>query len=112
MTKPNSIEQVQAKQRMGDELSQRDQVLADLAGAGVDGVCGTMWLAAYIPRYSHYVYTLRKEGYTIRNVDCDSGWHNHKNRQIRFVLEGRPDRRPYKAPELRQLTMEEATKNG
>lgn len=105
MTKrKHTIEDVIALRRDGEKLTQRDQVLFDLAVNGNDGVCGTTWLAAYIPRYSVHLHTLRGDGYTIRNTPCRSSWHHHNSKQVRFVLE----RRPYTKPVLEELTPDQA----
>ena len=54
----------------------------------VEGVCNTELLAIYIPRGSALIWTLRHEhGWDIDTLECDL--HEHKNRQVKYVFNGR-----------------------
>jgi hypothetical protein len=46
--------------------------------------CGNEFLAAYMPRYSAVIYTLRKAGYGIAGVRCDS--HSHRGPENRHSV--------------------------
>ena len=54
----------------------------------VEGVCNTELLKIYIPRGSALIWTLRHEhGWDIDTIECDL--HEHKNRQVKYVYNGR-----------------------
>ena len=54
----------------------------------VDGVCNTELLKIYSPRGSALIWTLRHEhGWDIDTLECDL--HEHKNRQVKYVYNGR-----------------------
>ena len=54
----------------------------------VEGVCNTELLKIYIPRGSALIWTLRHEhGWDIDTLECDL--HEHKNRQVKYVYNGR-----------------------
>ena len=54
----------------------------------VEGVCNTELLSIYIPRGSALIWTLRHEhGWDIDTLECDL--HEHKNRQVKYVFNGR-----------------------
>lgn len=54
----------------------------------VDGVCNTELLSIYIPRGSALIWTLRHEhNWDIDTLECDL--HEHKNRQVKYVYNGR-----------------------
>lgn len=70
-------EQLEAKVRMGERLTQREEVLVMLRDGHGYGVCGTVFLQAYIPRYSARIGELRKEGWEITKRKCVNLHHNH-----------------------------------
>lgn len=85
------IFEINVKAIEGKKLTQQERVFRDLFYAGDDGVCGTEWLADYIPRYSVHIHVLRsKHNYTIVNERCDDPAHNHQSKQTRFVLQLAP----------------------
>ena len=54
----------------------------------IEGVCNTELLKIYIPRGSALIWTLRHEhGWDIDTLECDL--HEHKNRQVKYVYNGR-----------------------
>ena len=54
----------------------------------IEGVCNTELLKIYIPRGSALIWTLRHEhGWDIDTIECDL--HEHKNRQVKYVYNGR-----------------------
>ena len=53
-----------------------------------DGICNTELLENYIPRGSALIWTLRhEEQWDIDTETCDL--HEHKNRQVKYVYNGR-----------------------
>ena len=53
-----------------------------------EGICSTELLEVYIPRGSALVWTLRhEENWEIDTETCDL--HEHKNRQVKYVYNGR-----------------------
>jgi hypothetical protein len=64
-------------------MNQRDRVLGALK---MGPVCGTTFLASYIPRYAARILELRKEGYQIITRPCQL--HAHDSRQTVYELIG------------------------
>ena len=57
--------------------SQHDRILA-LLRLNVEGVCGSIFLADFMPTYSQRIGELRRDkGYTIIPVPCPYAFHKH-----------------------------------
>jgi hypothetical protein len=54
-----------------------------LIRAGAKGVCGTEFLAEYVPRYSARILELRRDGWVIRRRRCD----RHSHQGVQYVYE-------------------------
>ena len=68
-----------------EKESQADRVLAMLRDSEL-GVCGTDFLAAYIPRFSARLLELRRAGHVIEKRKCFAYGHHHRTKQVRYVL--------------------------
>lgn len=64
-------------------MNQREKVLAMLK---TGPVCGTDFLAAYVPRYSARILELRQQGHVIESRPCRNGWHQHETAQTVYEL--------------------------
>lgn len=57
----------------------------------LDGwVCGTDFLAAYLPRHSPRIHELRKAGYLIDRRRCEHPYHEHESAQYQWTIVGVP----------------------
>lgn len=67
---------------------QRERILADLRRAKPEAVCGTHWLANYMPRYSAVIWTLRHAyGFEIDGRACDMHQHEGEVYMFRLIRE-------------------------
>ena len=67
--------------------SQRDKILSWLTH---DPLCATTLLDEYIPRGAARIADLRGEGWDIETRRCENEYHNHKTRQVEYVLHNSP----------------------
>ena len=65
-------------------MGQRDRILRMLIDAYPDGVCGTVFLKAMMPRYGARIHELRAEGWDIQTERCRV--HVHESRQTVYRL--------------------------
>jgi hypothetical protein len=49
-------------------------------------VCGTDLLRMFIPRYAARILELRQAGHQIETRTCRDDRHQHRNKQIEYVL--------------------------
>lgn len=63
--------------------SQHDRILAMLREGPV---CGSQFLAAYMPTYSQRIGELTKRGYGIERVECKRDYHRHQSNIATYLL--------------------------
>ena len=77
-------------------MSQKETILGLLRNYR-EGICGTYFLEAHIPRYAARINELRNEGYTIDSISCPSPYHTHRANIATYQLvrtPGQPDTSP------------------
>ena len=81
-------EETSSAQDTSDERYTQMEILKGLLLENPGGVCNTELLERYIPRGSALIWTLRhEEQWEIDTETCNI--HEHKNRQVRYVYQGR-----------------------
>lgn len=62
-------------------MTQLERVERMLIEARDQGVCGTTFLRAHIPRYPARILELRREGWVIDRRPCEIETHRHESTQ-------------------------------
>ena len=70
-----------------NEPTQRDKILSWMSD---NPICATTLYAQHIPRAAARIGELRGEGWDIETRTCTQGHHNHRTRQVEYVLHNSP----------------------